>query len=114
MLIKTALNKKSLAYSLSARLLTGLFIVLVLTLTRFLSDFAGISSFKISIISALIIALLFSPLKNRIQTLVDKVFYKTTYDYYATIQKVSHKLAATIDVKNIYSFTLLLILFSQH
>lgn len=96
--------KKSLAYSLSAGLLTGLFIVLVLILTRFLSDFAGVDELKISIISALIIALLFSPLKNRIQTLVDKVFYKITYDYYATIQKVSHELAATIDVKNIYSF----------
>ncbi len=96
--------KKTMTYSISAGLLTGLFIILVLILTRFLSDFTGVNEFKISIISALIIALLFNPLKNRIQTHVDKVFYKTPYDYYATVQKVSHELAATIELKDIYRF----------
>jgi signal transduction histidine kinase len=100
--------KKTLVYSLSAGLLMGLFIVLALLMTEFVSALSGTKySFnvsKITIISAFIIALLFSPLRNKIQNLIDKLFYKKTYDYYSTIQKVSHDLAAMFDFKKIYSF----------
>ncbi len=94
--------KKSLVYSISAGILTSLFILLVLIMTEVFSDFVGSESFAITIISALIIAFLFNPLKNRTQLFIDKVFYKTTYDYYNVIQKVSRELAATIDINYVY------------
>ncbi|MHA2219759.1 MAG: histidine kinase N-terminal 7TM domain-containing protein, partial [Candidatus Hodarchaeales archaeon] len=42
--------KKSMVYSLSAGLLSGIFVIFVLTMTRLISNFAAISSFKISLI----------------------------------------------------------------
>jgi signal transduction histidine kinase len=96
--------KKTMVYSLSAGLLTGLFVVIALSLTKFISTFAHVDSFKVSIIAALIITLLFNPIRNRIQTLVDRVFYKKTYDYYGTIQKVSHDLVSMFDFKKIHKF----------
>lgn len=96
--------RKSLGYSLVAGVLTSVFVVLVLAMTRYLSEVAGITSFSITVIAALTIAFLFNPLKSRIQSIIDRIFYKTTYDYYATIQKVSHDLATSIDTKIIYRF----------
>lgn len=90
--------KRSLIYSLSAGLLTGLFIVLVLGMTKYLSAYAEVSSFTITVVSALIIAFIFEPLRNRVQLLVNKVFYRTTEDYYKIIQKASHALASSIDL----------------
>ncbi len=94
--------KRTMVYSLSAGLLTGMFVVLVLTLTNIFSSFAQVHSFQISVVAALLIAILFNPLRNRIQALIDKIFYKKTYDYYATIRKVSQNLATMFDLSRIY------------
>ncbi|HDH07767.1 MAG TPA: hypothetical protein ENG89_01970, partial [Candidatus Moranbacteria bacterium] len=96
--------KKTMAYSLSAGLLMAFFVVIVIAITNFISAFAHVDSFIVSIVAALIIALLFNPLRNKMQTLVDKIFYKKTYDYYSVIQKVSHYLASMFNIKRIYSF----------
>lgn len=97
--------KKSMVYSLSVGILTSLFVILVLAMTRFLSDMAGITSFAITVIAALLIAVLFNPLRIRIQNLVDKVFYKKSYDYYSIIRQVSSTLASMFDMQSIFKFT---------
>jgi GAF domain-containing protein len=94
--------KKSLVYSLSASFLSGIFVVLVLTMTKYLSDYMGITSFLITVISALVIAILFAPLKIKIQFLVDKLFYKSSYSCYSTVQKISRELASTIELRSTY------------
>ena len=96
--------KRTMAYSLSVGLLTAFFVFLVITVTNLLSSYAHVSSFTVSIFAVIIIALLFNPLRNKIQKIIDKLFYKKTYDYYGTLQKVSHDLAAMFDLKKIYSF----------
>ncbi len=96
--------KKTAVYSLSVGLLVGSFVMVVLAITKYLSHLAGITSSTITAIAALLIALLFNPLRNRIQTIIDKTFYKKTYDYYSTIQKVSHELASSFSLGRIYSF----------
>src|SRR4030042_2391318 len=96
--------KRTAVYSLSAGLLASFFVVIVLAVTKYLAGFFGITSFAIMAIAAIVIALLSNPIKNRIQTIIDKIFYKRTYDYYSTIQKVSHELASTFNLKRIYSF----------
>ncbi|MHA1989246.1 MAG: histidine kinase N-terminal 7TM domain-containing protein, partial [Promethearchaeota archaeon] len=53
--------KRTAVYSLSAGLLSGIFVVFVLSMTRLISNFADVSSFKISILAAVLIALTFDP-----------------------------------------------------
>jgi len=96
--------KRTMVYSLSAGLLMAFFVIIVLSITKFLSAYTEKSSFAISIFAALIIAFLFNPLRNKMQIIVDKILYKKTYDYYDTIQKVSHDLVSMFDVNSIYSF----------
>jgi signal transduction histidine kinase len=96
--------KRTAVYSLSAGLLTGLFVILVMTITNLFSAIVQVDSFKISVFAAFLIAILFNPLRNKVQTIIDKVFYKKTYDYYATIRKVSRDLASIFDFQKIYSY----------
>ena len=98
--------RRTMIYSLSAGLLTGLFLLIILIISSYISDFTGHASLWVSCIAALIIAMLFTPLKNRIQLFIDKVFYKTRYDYYSTIQKAGSDLVAFIRVRDIQDYIL--------
>jgi signal transduction histidine kinase len=93
--------KKSLVYSLSAGLLTGVFIVLTLTLLKIISLFTHIDSYPISIFTALLISFLFNPIKNRMQQFVDTHFYKGSDDHYDTIRTVTTQLALASDISTI-------------
>jgi len=96
--------RKSMAYSISAGILSSLFVVLVLVMTRQLSDITGIGSIGINSVAALIIAILFNPLKNKIQSLIDKRFYKGSYEYYPTIRKISRDLVSIFDLDDLFKF----------
>lgn len=95
---------RTAAYSISTGLLTGFFIVLVLFSTKYLSPRIGISEWRLTIIPALIIAMLFAPLKGKVQKIIDKIFYKKTYDYYETLDKITHEFTSTFDFRKICSF----------
>lgn len=96
--------KKTLVYSLSAGLLTGLFLLLILGLTTLFTVTVGRSSFAVTIVAAMIIVLLLDPLKQKIQSFLDRMFYKTTYDYFAAIQNLGRELAITTDLESTYRF----------
>ncbi len=96
--------KRGMVYSLSAGLLMGLFVVLVLTITDTLSVYTRVDSFEVSLFSAVIIAFLFNPLRHRIQVLIDRIFYKKTYNYYSTLKKVSSGLSSKFDLQEISDF----------
>jgi signal transduction histidine kinase len=96
--------RKSMVYSLSAGILTGLFVVIVTVMTKYLSDIAGVTSYAIMIVSALSIAVLFNPLKNIIQSFIDKSFYKKSIDYYPTIRNISRKLTSIFDLDELFSY----------
>jgi len=96
--------RKSMVYSLSAGILTSLFVVLVLTMTKFFSTVVHDSSFTITVVAALIIAVLFDPLKNKIQSYIDKNFYKRTFDYYPTIRKISRELTSIFDIDDLFKY----------
>jgi signal transduction histidine kinase len=96
--------KRTAAYSLSVGLLTAVFVVIILTLTRYVTHLTEVSSFSITVIAAMLIALLFNPLRNRIQIVIDKLFYKKTYDFYDIIQKTSRGLTTKLSLDAIYDF----------
>ncbi|MBI4651375.1 EAL domain-containing protein [Candidatus Desantisbacteria bacterium] len=95
---------RAVAYTISAGLLTGIFIIIVIGSTKYVSEYIGINSFTVTVLSSLIMAFIFDPLKNLVQVFVEKIFYKSKYDYYSILQNSSHILASTIDLKYIYKF----------
>lgn len=66
--------RKSLLYSVLLGILSAIYLLLILVIEALFKGFIGYKSFYVSLFSAFIIAFLFNPLRNKLQTLVDKLF----------------------------------------
>lgn len=97
--------KKTVVYSFLTATLTGLFICLILLAQQFFSGILGLASFWVGLVAAFVIALVFQPLRDAIQRIVDRLFYKGKYDYRNTLKDLSHTSAAIIDLDRLISST---------
>lgn len=71
--------KRTIVYSLSIALITLAYLVIVLLSERFLRGVMGYQSLGITVIAAVIIALIFSPLKNRVEKIIEKFYIRNAY-----------------------------------
>lgn len=46
-------------------------------------------------------ALLFQPLKNKINQIIDKLFLKSSYEYHTTLKNISKKVATAASLKEL-------------
>jgi hypothetical protein len=88
---------RTLAYALLTALLVGMFVGLVLLTTRVLpfSSPVGVAA------STLAAAALFTPLRNRLQRLVDRRFNRARYDAEATVAAFSARLRNAVDPETV-------------
>ncbi len=70
--------RKSLIYSLLVTTITLIFLISVLVSEHLFNQVIHYQNVTASIVMASLIALIFTPLKNRIQDLVDRAFFKAT------------------------------------
>lgn len=70
--------KKGLVYSLLITILTSTYLLLIMFLEWLFRGFLGYHSLSLSLTSAFIIAILFNPLRNKLQTLIDRIFLGKT------------------------------------
>jgi len=71
--------RHTVVYSLTVALITLAYIVAIFILERLFRNVIGYQSFSITVITAIFIAILFTPLKNKIQALVDKIYVNGAY-----------------------------------
>jgi hypothetical protein len=93
------LISRTLSYTLLTGLLVGVFVGLVLLTTRVLpfSSPVGVAA------STLLAAALFSPLRNRLQRLVDRRFNRARYDAEATVAAFGTRLRDAVDPETVLS-----------
>ena len=91
------LISRTLSYALLTGLLVGVFVGLVLLTTRVLpfSSPVGVAA------STLAAAGLFSPLRSRLQRLVDRRFNRARYDAEATVAAIAFRLRDAVDVDTV-------------
>ena len=91
------LISRTLSYTLLTGLLVGVFVGLVLLTTRVLpfSSPVGVAA------STLAAAALFTPLRSRLQRLVDRRFNRARYDAEATVAAFGARLRDAIDVESV-------------
>jgi hypothetical protein len=90
---------RTLAYALLTALLVGVFVGIVLLTTRVLpfSSPVGVAA------STLAAAALFTPLRNRLQRLVDRRFNRARYDAEALVAAFSTRLRDAVDPETVLS-----------
>ncbi len=71
--------RAGLIYSLLVTVITIVYLILVLSIEKIFHDLLGYHSFFTSVLAAVLIAIFFIPLKNKIQYLLDKYFFKGTH-----------------------------------
>jgi hypothetical protein len=94
--------RKTLTYSLVVALLLGIYFGGVILLQQIFANLAGLKGNElITVISTLIIAGLFVPLRNHIQTAIDKRFYRKKYDAQQVLQKFSETVRDETDLEKL-------------
>jgi len=95
------LIKKGLLYSLITALLTCIYAFLIIAADEVFKNFNFSDSFYFPILLFLFVAIIFGPVKTKVQTVIDHIFSKGKYDYQKTIKRVSRMIASVLDFDEI-------------
>jgi signal transduction histidine kinase len=91
-----ALIRRGTVYFLLTGILTALYILVIFLFHTFFLTAGSGDSFLLSLVLALIIVLLFTPLRERVQRLIDRIFFRGRYDYRELLQEISGRLASLL------------------
>jgi hypothetical protein len=92
------LINRTLVYGSLTAMLIGLYFGAIVVLQRLFVVTTGERSTLAVVASTLVIAALFNPLRRRIQSLIDRAFYRKKYDARRTLETVSAKLKNETDL----------------
>ncbi len=90
--------RRSAAYFISSSLLLTAYLLFVLILGRALQWVAPQADFMAICIAVLVIALLFAPLRNAIQSRLDRLFYKEQFEDRSTLLDFARTLSSEISL----------------
>ncbi|MCX5820390.1 MAG: ATP-binding protein [Deltaproteobacteria bacterium] len=96
-----ALIRRGTVYFLLTGILTALYILVIFLFHTFFITAGSSDSFVLSLVLALIIVLLFTPLRERVQRLIDRIFFRGRYDYRELLQEISGRLASLLSFPQI-------------
>jgi hypothetical protein len=92
------LINRTLVYGTLTAMLVALYFVGIVVLQRFFVLLTGQQSTLAVVASTLLIAALFTPLRRRIQSFIDRRFYRSKYDARKTLEAFSAKLRDETDL----------------
>jgi len=90
-------------YSILTALLTAILVLFVVLGEKFFRGIIRYNSIWAIIFAVFIIALIFQPLRDKIQGVVDKLFFKTKYDYRNTLKMLSHTSVSIINLDQLFT-----------
>ena len=96
-----ALVRRGTVYFLLTGILTALYILIIFLFHTFFMTAGRGHSFMLSLVLALIIVLLFNPLRQWVQGFIDHLFFRGRYDYRELLQKISGRLASLLKLPQI-------------
>ena len=91
--------RTGLLYSIITFVTGALYYLIISFTLKFLESYTGLQVFALAIIVALLSSLLLSPLRNRVQAWVDRLFYREKYDAGLMLQRLSETTASLMDLE---------------
>lgn len=95
--------RKGIIYSILVAAITGIYVVLAITVGHYLQGITGYGTLFITLISALIIVAGYNPLETFIENATDKFFFKGKYDYQKTLKNLSREISSIVDIDRLLS-----------
>ncbi|MDT8324986.1 MAG: SpoIIE family protein phosphatase [Bacteroidota bacterium] len=100
----TVIVKRSLMYGLITAAIAAIYLGVVFGLGSLLGNVLGETDNQLlTLIAFVVIALMFDPLKQRLQRVIDKLFYRERYNYQKALMEFSHELPRLINLEQILS-----------
>ena len=93
--------RKGLVYSSLTIFLTALYLLLLFILQMFFHGWTGYSSLALAAGFAILIAVLFNPIRNFIQKGIDRIFFRETYDYRQVLLSFSDRISNVLDLSEL-------------
>ncbi len=97
---------RSLFYSLLTGSVVGVYIVSVLALERILKSHFGYTSPLSDIVPILILTFVFLPLRNGIQNVIDRSFFREKYDHQKVLESFSRAVTSVFDLGELLNLIL--------
>jgi len=96
-----AIIRRTVGYVVVTAIVVGAYVLVSIVFNVFLGQYQVSQSKVFPIVFTLIIILIFNPLRNRIQSLVDRIFFRKEYDYGEIIDKISNAITSLLDLGQI-------------
>ena len=93
--------RRTVGYVIVTGLVIGAYVLVSVALNVYLEHYQLAQSREFPILFTLGVILVFNPLRNRIQLLVDRIFFRKEYDYGAIVEKIGNAMASLLDLKHI-------------
>lgn len=93
--------KRAVGYTIMTAIVIGAYVLMSLTLSVIVGKYQIAQSRTFPILFTLGVILIFNPLRDRIQTLVDRVFFRKEYDYGQIVDKIGNTMTSLLDLRQI-------------
>jgi len=91
-----AIIRRTVGYVVVTTIVIGIYAVVSLILNMFMGKYQLAQSPAFPVVFTLGVILVFNPLRDRIQSIVDRLFYRLEYDYQETVQKISETMRSLL------------------
>jgi len=93
--------KRTVGYVVVTAVVVGVYALVSLSLNVIAGRYALAESRTFPILFTLGVILVFNPMRDRIQALVDRLFFRKEYDYGAVVDKVSRAITSLLDLSQV-------------
>ncbi len=93
-----AIIKRTMGYVVVTAVVVGFYVLVSIFFNVFLGQYQVSQSKAFPIVFTLIIILIFNPLRNRIQSFVDRIFFRKEYDYGEIIHRIGGAMTSLLDL----------------
>jgi serine phosphatase RsbU (regulator of sigma subunit) len=96
-----AIIKRTVGYVVVTAVVVGAYVGVSIVLNVFLGKYEVAQSSAFPIVFTLAIILIFNPLRNRIQSLVDRIFFRKEYDFGEMVNRIGDTITSSLDLGHI-------------